>query len=97
MPGSEGESQKREGERGGRREREEGGENRGETRERERAGLETQLIKISIITTLIDAAECHMRCHMEKPPQRPPIIDSPRWCTQLGTFTNKGRPINISG
>lgn len=34
--------------------------------------------------------------HMEKLPQRPAIIDSLQWCTQLGTFTNKGRPINIS-
>lgn len=33
---------------------------------------------------------------MEKLPQRPAIIDSPQRCTQLGTFTNKGRPINIS-
>jgi len=33
---------------------------------------------------------------MEKLPQRPAIIDSLQWCTQLGTFTNKGRPINIS-
>lgn len=37
-----------------------------------------------------------MWCHMEKLPQRPAIIDSPQRCTQLGTFTNKGRPINIS-
>lgn len=33
---------------------------------------------------------------MEKLPQRPAIIDSLQRCTQLGTFTNKGRPINIS-
>lgn len=34
--------------------------------------------------------------HMDKLPQRLAIIDSPQWCTQLGTFTNKGCPINIS-
>lgn len=37
-----------------------------------------------------------MWCHMERLPQRPAIIDSPQRCTQLGTFTNKGRPININ-
>lgn len=37
-----------------------------------------------------------MRCHMEKLPMRPAVIDSLQWCTQLGTFTNKGHPINIS-
>lgn len=58
--------------------------------------MEAELIKISIITTLIDAAQCHMWRHMEKLPQRPAIIDSLQRCTQLGTFTNKGRPINIS-
>lgn len=33
---------------------------------------------------------------MEKLPQRPAIIDSLQPCSLLGTFTNKGRPINIS-
>lgn len=48
------------------------------------------------ITTLIDAAGRHMRRHMEKLPQRPAIIDSLQRCSLLGTFTNKGRPINVS-
>lgn len=58
--------------------------------------MEPELIKMSIITTLIDGAQRHMWRHMEKLPQRPAIIDSLQRCTQLGTFTNKGRPINIS-
>lgn len=37
-----------------------------------------------------------MRRHMEKLPQRPAIIDSLQRCSLLGTFTNKGRPINVS-
>lgn len=48
------------------------------------------------ITTLIDAAGRHMRRHMEKLPQRAAIIDSLQRCSLLGTFTNKGRPINVS-
>lgn len=37
-----------------------------------------------------------MRRHMEWLPQRPAIIDSLQPCSLLGTFTNKGHPINIS-
>lgn len=57
--------------------------------------MKTQLIEICIITTLIDTAECHMWRHMEQASQRAAVIDSLRWCTQLGTFTNKGPPINV--
>lgn len=37
-----------------------------------------------------------MCCHMEKLPQRPAITDSLQRCSRLGTFTNKGHPINVS-
>lgn len=55
------------------------------------------LTKSTILTTLIDTAECHMCLHMERLPQRPGVIDSLQSHTHVGTLTNKRRPINIGG